>query len=117
MTTLLDEYSTQLKLIMPSLVCEPVSYYDASNRTLHRKRVTGAEDPKLPPIGGGFAVAFSSLPPADSGCTDGRNALVQMYVAADGAALLSAEAARPSVPCVRLQCGRARAAAKNRIGF
>ena len=74
-------------------LCEKQPRYNASNATLFRTIVTGAEDPKLLPlpegsVHGRYGIAFSSYPPQASiphaECHHGPRAVYQMYLAAEG---------------------------------
>ena len=109
------------------------------SKTLFRKVVSGAEDPKLlatalPPSSVGaagdaaagaeaasdFAVLFSSLPPVDlqPNCSRAPSStVVQMYAAANGAALAAPSAALEPAVGVRIACGETEAPEKNWIGF
>jgi len=109
-------------------LCEPNFVYSEVNRTLSRKLVTGPEDPKLFEIPAdsndgsqSWALTYSSFPPASllneqssmDACQWHPEAVMQMYVAADGPSLASGEKAQG----VRLDCGNSQGMEKNWIAF
>jgi hypothetical protein len=103
-------------------LCQQKSIYNAGNNTLSTTKVLGAEDPKLfrNPVGlkqayGEWALAFSSLPPAEHrpGCQDKGEAVKQMYVSVSA----SKQSASAPAPPVRVDCGFTRRDEKNWIAF
>eukprot|EP00937_MAST-01D_sp_MAST-1D-sp2_P008098 g8098.t1 len=115
-----------------SRLCRAKGTWIPANRTMVRKIVNGAEDPK--PFrhahAGGWGVAFTSYPhqAARPGCDGTYMANPQMYVAGDGdgawgraASTTTAGKAWPGgsmVPAQRLQCGfKSVYAEKNWIAF
>lgn len=108
-------------------LCEPVPTYLPENNTLLAKRLTGAEDPKLFDVRPGstrgeWAIAFSSLPPADTrpGCHRTTQAAYQMYAASSasigGYATLGGDSTPKNVG-MRLDCGNFDRPEKNWIAF
>jgi peptidoglycan/LPS O-acetylase OafA/YrhL len=105
-----------------TVLCEPKPSFTRSERWLVRKQVGGPEDPKLFELpNSALGISFSSFPPASilshsssaEDCKWHDNAVMQMYLATDGNALLSGEQAL----AVRLKCGNPKGMEKNWIAF
>ncbi len=103
-------------------LCQQKSVYNAGNNTLSTTKVLGAEDPKLFRNPGGlkeaygeWALAFSSLPPAEHrpGCEDKGEAVKQMYVSVSASKQSASAPAAPN----RIDCGFTRRDEKNWIAF
>mmetsp|Transcript_27935 Transcript_27935/g.41247 ORF Transcript_27935/g.41247 Transcript_27935/m.41247 type:complete len:1849 (+) Transcript_27935:56-5602(+) len=109
-------------------LCEPSAMYNEVNKTLSRKLVTGPEDPKLFEVPAdsnsgslSWSLTFSSFPPASllneqssiDACKWQPEAVMQMYLSADGPALASEKKAQG----VRLDCGNSQGMEKNWIAF